>query len=88
MKTLTATGRTRKNRANAALHALGLTYHQSIPLVDIDNILAANGFLETEEAIYCGRDGRSQQPVAETVWLILTWHKMDSGTYEILAYLS
>jgi hypothetical protein len=83
-----ATERSNRTKANNALHTLGLTYHESIPLVWIDSILTDNGFKATEEAIYCGRDGRSTEQVGDRTWLTLNWHKMESGRYEIVVYLT
>lgn len=88
MNSTAATERSNRKRANDALYTLGLTYHESIPLVCLDHILTENGFKATEEAIYCGRDGRSTELVGERTWLVLNWHRMDSGRYEIVAYLS
>lgn len=80
----------RKNRkaANESLYELGTRYHESIPLVWLDSILKLNGFKETEPAIYCGRDGHSTEQVGDRTWLALNWHRMESGRYEIVAYLS
>ena len=73
---------------NDRLHSLGLVYHVSLPISDIDNILGTYGFDETEPAIYCGRDGRCSQQVGAYTWLHLSWHKMESGRYEVVAYVS
>jgi hypothetical protein len=80
--------RVARRKANAELYTLGLTYHESIPLVWLDRVLVTAGFNQTEEAIYCGRDGHSLEQVGEWSWLSLSWHKMESGRYEIVAYLS
>jgi hypothetical protein len=64
-------------------------YHPFIPLADIDAILTQAGFNATEDAIYCGREGRSTEKVGENTWLSLTWYKMEvTGNYEIVAYVS
>lgn len=76
-----------KNAVNVAL--FDIKYSNGVPITQIDAILTANGFSETEPAIYCGRDGRSHEPVGEGVFLSLSWHKMEvSGRYEIVAYVS
>jgi hypothetical protein len=81
--------RRNRHQVNSALVTLCQTYHPSIPLTEIDAILSANGFSATEPAIYCGRDGNSNEQVGERTWLSLTWHKMDvTGRYEIVAYVS
>lgn len=79
-----------RKRANAALAKLG-NYHDGLALDKIDAILEANGFNKLEEAIYCGRDGRSHEQVGERTWLSLTWHQMEGSAtrrYEVVAYLS
>lgn len=76
-------------QANGELYGLGLTYHNSLPIADIDGILYRSGFEETEPAIYCGRDGHVVEKIGERSWLSLTWHKMDeTGRYEVTAYVS
>jgi hypothetical protein len=81
--------RNARRRANNALAALGREYHDGLALDKMDAILKENGFNTLQSAIYCGRDGRSHEPVGERTWLSLTWHKMEqTGRYEIVAYLS
>jgi hypothetical protein len=79
---------TARKRANEQFRALGVIYHVRLPIASIDEILIQNGFTPTEPAIYCGRDGRSHEQVGPNTWLSLTWHKMDSGRYEVTAYVS
>ncbi len=87
----TATRKAMK-QANKALYELGQTYHDGLPISTIDAILTSNGFNVMEAGIYCGRDGRVNEPVSEgvsRVWLAMTWHKMEvTGRYEVVAYLS
>jgi hypothetical protein len=80
--------RTARRRVNGLLWELGLTYHDGLPITDIDRILAVNGFACTESAIYCGRDGHSLEQVGAHSWLSLSWHRMESGRYEVTAYVS
>jgi hypothetical protein len=81
--------RVARRRVNNALHALGLLRHDSLPIAEIDAALAANGFEETEPAIYCGRDGNcSPMRVGTYTYLSLSWHKYDSGRYEVVAYVN
>jgi hypothetical protein len=76
-----------KNAVNTALYAIN--YSDGLPVTKIDGILSSNGFEETEPAIYCGREGRSHQPVGFGVYLALSWYKMEpTGRYEIVAYVS
>lgn len=77
-----------RNIVNSALFELGRTYHDHIPVTLIDNILSWNEFYPTEPAIYCGRDGNSHENVGHDTWLSMSWHKMGSGRYEIVAYVS
>ena len=88
LSTMTAAEeRKARARANKALAALPC-YHPHIPLADIDAILTRHGFTATAEAVYCGREGRSAEQVGRSTYLSLSWYRMDSGRYEIVAYLS
>ena len=83
------TERQSRKQANREFDALGKTYHGSIPLTRIDEILTANGFRTLEEGIYCGRDGQVNEQVGDRTYFSLSWHKMDeSGRYEIVARVS
>lgn len=73
---------------NSRLYDLGKVYHAYIPVYEIDSILVDNGFEATEPAIYCGADGKDHQEVGHGKYLSLAWHKMESGRYEIVAYLN
>ena len=78
-----------RRRANDDLHALTFNrYHEGLALDEIDTILTAHGFNSMEPAIYCGRDGSVHEQVGPKTWVSLTWHKMESGRYEIVVYLS
>lgn len=85
----TAQERAARNRVNEALYQLGREYHNGLPIAEIDAILTANGLQATEPAIYCGRDGRSNEKVGERTYLSLSWHKMEvTGRYEVVAYVN
>ena len=75
---------------NNALHALGTTYHDGLPIGQVVDTLHAAGFTATEnlEGIYCGREGRLAEHVGDNVYLSLSWYKMPSGRYEVTAYVS
>ena len=101
-----------KNRQNInrSIHDLG-SYHQSIPLQDIFDILKANNTIPiSEDGSYwsgfliggkeCGEEGTKDQvalidlavdvngqyfPCKQS--LSLSWCKMPSGKYEIVAYV-
>ncbi len=76
------------NKINEALYQIGLTYWDCLPIYKIDSILVDNGLEATEAAIYCGRDGSTHEEVGQGKYLTLNWHKMESGRYEIVAYLN
>jgi hypothetical protein len=83
------TERSNRTKANRALHTLTFNrFHDGLALYDIDCILQAHGFTGLEPAIYCGRDLWSHEQVGLRTWITLTWHKMESGRYEIVVYLS
>ena len=84
-----------KNQVNKELHAIGLEFHDGIPVDKIQAILDKYGFgVNTDTGdpvtggIYTGRDGSMHEPVGKNVGFVMTWHKMDSGRYEIVAYVS
>ena len=77
-----------RNMVNNTLHDLGTRYHDGLPITEIDAALVEGGFAQTEPAIYCGRDGSCHQQVGGRTWLSLSWHKMESGRYEITAYVN
>lgn len=76
-----------RKQVNAELQKLAI-YHDGLPISLIDDILGRHGFNETEPAIYCGRDGSSNMKVGDRTYLSLTWHKMESGRYEVVTYVS
>jgi len=76
-----------RKRANRKLAALG-NYHYGLALVEIDDILESEGFNPLEPAIYCGADGHTHAQVGAKTWISLSWHKMESGRYEVVVYLS
>ena len=80
--------RTACKNVNEKFHTLGQTYWSYLPVYQIDSILVEAGFEATEPAIYCGRDGSIHEEVGNGKWLSMTWHKMESGRYEIVAYLN
>ena len=77
-------------------------YHESIPLTEIDNILRDNGLKLVQEdgsdwsGFLCGEDGSCTIDLAtagtnipvKNFMLVLQWHKMPSGRYEVNTYLS
>lgn len=63
-------------------------YHDGVPLDRINDALRCTGFDELEDMLLCGREGRVHQSVGRNRWLLLTWYKMESGRYEVIAYVS
>ena len=77
-----------KQLINNSLHTMGFQYHDSIPLVAIQELLNTYD-LHLEPGIYCGHDGHSLEPVGENLYLSLSWHRMDvTKRWEITAYVS
>jgi hypothetical protein len=78
-----------RQQANEALAALGRTYHNGLPIAEIDQILTNAGLREMEDGIYCGDNGRTIEQVGDRTWLSLSWHRMEeSRRFEIVAYVS
>lgn len=74
-------------RINRELDKLCKNYFKEIPITEIQSIL--NEFeLNIPEGIYCGREGESMEEVGHGVWLRMTWYKLESGNFEIVAYVS
>lgn len=78
-----------KHRAkiNRALDALCKNYFDSIPVKEIQAILETYE-LKMEDGIYCGREGESNEPIGNGCWLRMTWYKLQSNRFEIVAYVS
>lgn len=62
-------------------------------LTATEQICEGHGFSVDLGGIYCGRDGETRVEAVEADgkvarWLKITWHKMQSGRYEMIAYLS
>ena len=73
---------------NEKLYELGKSYHDGLPLAVIDGWLEDEGFGKVIDGIYCGNDGKILEQVGPHSWFAMTWHRMQSGRYEIVAYLS
>ncbi len=76
------------NHVNEYLHEMGRAYHVSVPLDRVDDVLVACGFDELEPMILCGREGNIHENIGRNRFLSLTWYKMESGRYEVVAYVS
>lgn len=75
-------------RVNEVLYKFGRVYHDSVPLAELSALLRWNGFDGLDIFLVCGREGRLHESVGRNRWFTLTWYKMESGRYEIVAYLS
>lgn len=73
---------------NDALYGLGRTYHDSVSLDTVNELLTHYGFDRLESMLLCGREGRLHENVGRDKWLALSWYKMESGRYEVVAYVS
>lgn len=72
-------------------------YFKAIPNDDLFAIVKSAGFRfdpEEEQFILLGRDGRATWQLYDEEgrevnhMLVLNWHKMESGRYEVVAYIS
>ena len=78
---------TRLLRVNSELHQLGLSYWDYLPVYQVDSALTNHGFAATD-LWQAGNDGRHHEEVGEGKWLSVSWHKMESGRYEVVAYVN
>lgn len=83
-------GKAELKKANEALSRLTRnTYFDSIPLSDIIEILDAHGFDSGDlDGIYTGHEGQARSRVSEKHWMMMTWYRMPSGRFEIVAYIN
>lgn len=83
--------RQRRSAVNAALHAIGMTYHEGLPVEELGAILETNGY-DTQAlaamVISSCTNGLHEQ-VGPNDWLTVRWYKMPvSGRFEIVAYIN
>lgn len=80
-----------KNKINREIHKLITNkYFPEIPVKQIGIILASFG-LDTDflNGIYCGRQGETSEMIPNSkIFFRMTWYRMESGNYEIVAYVS
>ena len=82
--------RVRTRRANNEIHALTTNrYFDGIPTSEMAEILNRHGFTgdATMEGIYCGHEGRMSELAGENRYFTMSWYRMTSGRFEIIAYL-
>lgn len=78
-------------RLNSELHQIGLEYHNTLggSLVRVYDALRAHGFIEPEVGYTLPHpSGNILAEVGEGKWLTLSYHRMESGRYEIVAYVN
>jgi hypothetical protein len=85
---------TTKNRINKELHALPI-YFSEIPLDVIFYIVRDHAGQVVQEdgtpwsGLLCGDEGNTRFAIeGRKFFLYLSWYKMNSGNYEIVAYVS
>lgn len=81
-----------RKKCNKLLHDITKTYYKGLsePLDLISKALIATGFNPKGlEGIYCGHDGSCAPiQVGSRTYLVFQWHKMQSGKFEVNAYVS
>jgi hypothetical protein len=87
--------RTARNRVNKALQGFCRHYFDGLPIGDLAAICQAQGVtLLDSDGVYCGGDGHCTFELdfagatVQNALLVLDWHKMESGRYEVNAYVS
>lgn len=84
--------RTRIKQVNQALHILGQRYGTGSVIRDyIADLLLVNGFEVPSkwDSTFTNQEGAMRNvPIGEGVYLTVTWYKMASGNYEVVAYVS
>jgi hypothetical protein len=74
---------------NNTLWQLGLEYHKHLPVHALDYILTSHGFNPTSVWTFQpGGEVRIHEEVGEGKWLSVAAHKMDSGLWEVTAYVN
>lgn len=76
-------------KVNQELTSINAARHTGMPLKEITTVLADNGLdaSKVQEHLH-GDEGRLHVQVSDEIWLTLTWMRMSSGRYEIVAYAS
>ena len=64
-------------------------YWDGIPVKEIKEILEKYKFdTNNLDGIYTGAEGSIHEPVGFNKYIKMTWYKMESGKYEIVAYVN
>jgi DNA-binding PucR family transcriptional regulator len=83
--------RQRRTAVNAALHEIGMTYHEGLPVEALGEILETNGYdTQALAAMSVGNGGGGlHEQVGANDWLTVRWYKMPvSGRFEVVAYIN
>jgi len=94
-----ATRTTTRNRINRAIgNAVDGTYHDDIPMDEIFDCITAHDGTPVQEdgtpwsGFMCGADGRATIevtfPTMKSMFVHISWHKMESGRFEVVTYIS
>ncbi len=82
---------TRVKRVNEALYALPSVYYTTLGggLSAIYDVLKQEGF-EVPEVGYSlpKPEGRLHVGIGDGIWLSVSWYRMESGNYEVVAYVN
>lgn len=66
-----------------------VNYFDGLPVNTFKEVLIECGFNgEALDGIYCGHEGRTTEQVGPNTWFHMSWYRMPSGRYEVVAYLS
>jgi hypothetical protein len=79
--------RARKQAVNADLHKLGLTYHDGVPLYQINSILGLHDF-DVVSSLGTWADEGIHEEIGEGLWLTASFYRMESGRWEVVAYVN
>ena len=79
---------TRVRKVNEALHSAGFIYWNTIgtAMEQVEKALEANGFALPEN--HNSYDGHALLPVGDKKYLSINLYRMESGRYELVAYVS
>ena len=82
-----------KRKLNVALAKLSThspsTYYPTLPVAALAELANSLGFDGAAfDGVYTGHDGRASIVLGPTVTVTLSWHRMDSGNFELIAYAS
>jgi len=75
----------RLRRVNSELQALGLKYHRVVPFDQITSALEAHGFTAP---LFQAVGTRYNEAVGEGKYISINLHRMESGNWEVVAYVN